>query len=195
MKLTEAQEMANDLIGSAHLLVAAVLSLKTAVLNDAAGKRVSFSQLKVLKLIDLGGPQQVGDVAAFLGVSDAAASKTVDHLVRQKYLRRSIGQTDRRRTELSLAAAGRKVLEHYDLAKDDALGAVFRNLDPEEVRRTTSFLEELTRAIVNGTVNAQEICLQCGIYLKKRCLVREAARQDCQYHRRRKSREIPADLA
>ena len=124
----------------------------------------------------------------FWGSAHAAASKTVDRLVRQKCLRRSVGQSDRRRTHLSLAAAGRKVLVQYDTSKDRALAIVFRDLDGDEVRRTTEFLEALTRGIVNGSVNAEEVCLQCGIYLRKRCVVREAARADCQYQRRRKSR-------
>ena len=193
MAAHEAEQLANELIGSAHVLVAAVLSMKNAVLAKTAGKHLTFSQLKVLKLIDVGGPQHVGDIAAFLGVSDAAASKTVDRLVQEGYLRRSVGHTDRRRSELSLAAAGRKALAKYDSAKDRALGQIFDDIDPEEVRRTVEFLERLTRGIVNGSANPEEMCLQCGIYLKKRCVVREAARADCQYHRRRQSRKEASD--
>lgn len=194
MDPSEAQELANDLIGSAHVLVAAVLGMKNAVLSETAGKRLSFSQLKVLKLVNLAGPQQVGDVAAFLGVSDAAASKTVNRLVRQKCLRRSVGQRDRRRSELSLAAAGRKVLEQYDTSKDRTFAEIFKDLDRDEVRRTTAFLETLTREVVNRSANAEEICLQCGIYLRKRCLVREAARADCQYQKRRRSPDRAPEL-
>jgi len=191
MEPIEAQELANNLIGSAHLLVAAILNLKKAVLSETAGKRVSFTQLKVLKLIDIVGAQQVSDVAAFLGVSDAAASKMADNLVRQKYLRREVGASDRRRTQLSLAAAGRKLVSHYDVSKDRILAAIFRDFARNDVLRITEFLERLTKAIVNGSANPEEICLQCGIYLKQRCLVHEAARGHCQYQRRRSRTVAP----
>ena len=190
MEPSEAQELANNLIGSAHLLVAAILNMKKAVLSETAGKSVTFTQLKVLKLIDIVGPQQVSDVAAFLGVSDAAASKTVDNLVRQKCLRRDVGETDRRRSLLSLAARGRKVVAQYDISKDHVLGAIFRDFNRNDVLRITEFLERLTKAIVNGSANPEEICLQCGIYLKQRCLVHEAAREQCQYQRRRRARAL-----
>jgi len=53
------------------------------------GQQLSLSQLKILKLLDLTEAHNIGDVAAFLGVSDAAASKTVDRLARLRYLRRT----------------------------------------------------------------------------------------------------------
>ena len=181
---------ANDLIGSAHVLVAAILSIKHAVLAETAGKNVSFSQLKVLKLIDLCGSQRVGEVAAFLGVTDAAASKTVECLVQSRYIRRAVGKTDRRDSELSLAAAGRRLVREYDASKDDVLRAALQKFDREEVRRTVAFLDTLTEALVNGPIKHEGVCLQCRIYLRKRCLFRDAARAGCEYQRRRRSRDV-----
>jgi DNA-binding MarR family transcriptional regulator len=163
--------------------------MKNTVLGHTAGKGLSFSQLKILKLIDVAGSHYIGDVAAFLDVSDAAASKAVDRLVRQKYLRRSEGRSDRRSSEIVLAAAGRKVLQQYDAAKDGILQSIFRDLDPHEVRRAVALMEGITRRVVCGSASSEEICLQCAIYLKKRCLVRDGARAECKYHRRRKTRQ------
>jgi DNA-binding MarR family transcriptional regulator len=184
-----AEQLADEFIGSAHILVAAVIGMKNTVLGHTAGKGLSFSQLKILKLIDVAGSHYIGDVAAFLDVSDAAASKAVDRLVRQKYLRRSEGRSDRRSSEIVLAAAGRKVLQQYDAAKDGILQSIFRDLDPHEVRRAVALMEGITRRVVCGSASSEEICLQCAIYLKKRCLVRDGARAECKYHRRRKTRQ------
>jgi len=195
MERQDAQRLINDLLGDAHVFVAAVSGvMENALLEQVAGRNLTLSQLKILKLIDVTEAHHVGDVAAFLGVSDAAASKAVDRLVRQNYLRRSVPESDRRSTELSLAAAGRKLLRQYETAKNRKLIALFGDLDEKEVRRTSDFLERLTRGIVNGSANPEEICLQCGIYLKKRCLVRDAARRDCQYQKRRKSRQVRSDV-
>ena len=127
-------QLVNELLGSAHLFVSAVSGvMEQQLLTEIAGKQLSISQLKILKLLDLTEAHNVGDVAAFLGVSDAAASKSVDRLVRRKYLRRTEGRTDRRSSDLSLAAAGRSVLKRYETAKDRKLAAMFGNLDTDEL--------------------------------------------------------------
>jgi len=187
-------QLVNELLGSAHLFVSAVSGvMEQQLLAEIAGRHLSISQLKILKLLDLTEAHNVGDVAAFLGVSDAAASKAVDRLVRQKYLRRTEGRTDRRSSDLSLAAAGRTVLKRYETAKDRKLAAMFGNLDLDELEQTSAFLERLTKGIVHDSANPEEICLQCGIYLKKRCLVREAGQPDCHYQRRKTKRQVRSD--
>jgi DNA-binding MarR family transcriptional regulator len=185
------QELVNELLGSAHLFVSAVSGvMEQQLLSEIAGKQLTLSQLKILKLLDLTEAHNVGDVAAFLGVSDAAASKAVDRLVRRRYLRRTEGREDRRSSDLSLAAAGRTVLKRYEAAKDRKLTAMFGNLDPVDLQETSAFLERLTKGIVHDSANPEEICLQCGIYLEKRCLVREAGQSECHYQRRKTKQQV-----
>jgi len=185
------QQLIDELLGGAHVFVAAVSGvMENAVLGQIARSRLTLSQLKILKLIDLTDAHHVGDVAAFLGVSDAAASKALDRLVREKYLSRTIVRSDRRSTAISLAARGRNLLRRYESERERKLAQIFGDLDNEEVRRTSEFLERLTKGIVNDNANPEDICLQCGIYLKKRCLVRDAVRADCQYHKRRNTRQV-----
>jgi DNA-binding MarR family transcriptional regulator len=179
------EDLTSALVGSAHVFVAAVTGFKQRLLADASARQVTFPQLKVLKLLELPEASNIGDVAAFLGVSNAAASKTVDRLVKRKYLRRSEARADRRSSDLSLTESGRRLLSQYDTAKDRKLAKIFRNFDPEDLSRAADLLERLTKGVVTHSANPEEICLQCGIYLKKRCLVREAARADCSYHSRR----------
>ena len=187
-------ELINDLLGSAHLFVSALSGvMEQALLSDIVGKQVTLPQLKILKLLDLTEAHNVGDVAAFLGVSDAAASKAVDRLVRRNYLRRTEGRSDRRSSELSLASAGRKLLDRYEGAKDQRLAQVFGDLTGAELSQASGVLERLTKAIVNGSANPQDICLQCGIYLRKRCLVREASRSDCTYQQRKNRQQVKSD--
>ena len=188
------QQLVNELLGSAHLFLAAVSGvMEQKLLSEIVGKQLSLSQLKILKLLDLTEAHNVGDVAAFLGVSDAAASKAVDRLARLKYLRRTESRKDRRSSDLSLAAAGQRLLSRYESAKDRKLAEMFRDLDPDDLRQTSAFLERMTKGIVNDSANPEEICLQCGIYLKKRCLVREAAQAQCSYQLRKSKRQVKGD--
>lgn len=194
MNRSTTQLLIDELLGSAHVFVAAVSGvLEQTLLSEIAGKQLTLSQLKILKLLDLTEAHNVGDVAAFLGVSNAAASKAVDRLVRQKYLRRTEGRPDRRSSELSLGAAGRKILSRYETAKDRKLAEVFGDLAAEDLQQTAEFLERLTKGVVTFSANPEEICLQCGIYLKKRCLVREASRAECSYQQRKTRRQTKSD--
>jgi DNA-binding MarR family transcriptional regulator len=151
---------------------------------------LTLSQLKILKLLDIAGTRNIGDVAAFLGVSNAAASKTVDRLVRRRYLRRIEARLDRRSSELSLAGAGRKLLRTYENTRAKRLAQIFGDLDVEELQLTSGLLERLTKGIVTHAANPDQVCLQCGIYLRKRCLVREVTRGECSYQVRAKKRLI-----
>ncbi|HTS60625.1 MAG TPA: MarR family winged helix-turn-helix transcriptional regulator [Candidatus Acidoferrales bacterium] len=188
------QQLVNELLGSAHLFVSAVSGvMEQRLLSEIAGKQLTLSQLKILKLLDMTESHHVGDVAAFLGVSDAAASKAVDRLVRRRYLRRTEARADRRSSELSLAAAGRNILKRYEAAKDRKLATMFAALDLGELQQTSAFLERLTKGIVHGSANPEEICLQCGLYMKKRCLVREASQAECQYQRRKTKQLVKND--
>jgi len=194
MDIHHRQQLVSELLGSAHLFVSAVSGvMEQQLLTEIAGKQLTISQLKILKLLNVTEAHNVGDVAAFLGVSDAAASKAVDRLVRSNFLRRTEGREDRRSSDLSLAPAGRTILKRYETAKDRKLAAMFGNLDPGELQQTSAFLERLTKGIVHDSANPDDICLQCGIHLKKRCLVREAGEVDCQYQRRKTKTQVRTD--
>jgi DNA-binding MarR family transcriptional regulator len=187
-QLTE--RLINELLGSANLFVSALSGvMEQRLLAEIADKQLTLSQLKILKLLDLTDARNIGDVAAFLGISNAAASKTVDRLVRRKYLRRVEVPSDRRSNELSLAEPGRKLLNRFEVAKNRKLSEVFEGMDPKDLQRTAEFLERLTKGIVTHSGNTEEICLQCGIYLQKRCLVRDVSRADCSYQARTKKRQ------
>jgi DNA-binding MarR family transcriptional regulator len=185
------EELIGELLGIAHLFSSSVSGIMEAkLLSEATHGHVSPSQLKILKLLNLAGARNVSDVAVFLGVSDAAASKSVDRLVRCRYLRRTEAQSDRRRSELSLTTAGQKLLDLYENAKKRKLVNVFRDFAHDDLRSGAELLERLTKGIVNHSGDSPDICLQCGIYLQKRCLVQEAAGVECPYHARRNKREL-----
>lgn len=183
------EDLILELLGNATVFVSALSSVKEELLAEVAGKQITMQQLKVLKLLDLTGACNIGEVAAFLGVSAAAASKTVDRLVRRNHLLRTEDRTDRRSSELSLADAGRKLVHRYDSARSRKLRQVFGGLEPDAARRTSEFLERLTRGIIVHSGNPEEVCLQCGIYSQKRCLVKDATGSDCFYQKRAGKRQ------
>ena len=77
----------HEFVGSAHLFSSALTEvLQAGLLRRVAGPRLNFSQLKLLQLLSVAKTQTIGELAAFLGVSNAAASKMVDKLVQRGFL-------------------------------------------------------------------------------------------------------------
>ena len=182
--MTGGLELINDFLGSAQVFASSVNNvIEERLLRQVGPRQLTFSQFKLLKLLAQTDAQTIGDVAAFLGVSNPAASKAVDKLVRRGLLVRNEAQADRRATELSLTESSRRVLAAYDAAKNRKLAGVFRQFSPDDLRRTSELLDQLSAGIVDHTAQAEDLCLQCGIYYRKKCLVRQLVRRNCFYHR------------
>jgi DNA-binding MarR family transcriptional regulator len=158
-------------------------------LRQVSGRQVTQAQLKLLTLVQQTESPSVSDAAAFLGVTKAAASQTVDKLVRRKWLKREVDRADRRSSRLSLTENGRQLLEGYEGARTEKLGRVFRAYSPEDLRRMSDMLDRVSAEIVNHTAKPEEVCLQCGIYFRERCLLRSLMGRICFYQRHRGERQ------
>ena len=191
-------EMISEVLGSVQVFSSAVRDvLEEQLLLETARGRLTFSGLKLLKLVAFTDSHTIGDVAAFLGVSNAAASKAVDKLVRRRLLRRAEGHTDRRASELSLTGEGRRLLGAYEAARDQKLTEIFGACVPEQLCGMVATLDRLSANIVDHTANPQELCFQCGIYFREKCLLRESVRRTCFYqkHKVRKVAESAVEAA
>lgn len=182
-------ELIQEFLGSTHIFSSAVSDVvEERVLAEVAGKRLTFPQFKLLRLVAMTDAHSIGDVASFLGVSNAAASKAVHKLVRRRLLRRAEGKADRRAIQLSLTDRARRVVEAYEKARNKKMARLFQEFPPAELRRTAELLDRLSASLVDHGADAGEICLQCGIYFRDRCLVRQLVKRDCFYvrHKNRK---------
>jgi DNA-binding MarR family transcriptional regulator len=187
--------MMSELLGSVQVFSSAVRTvLEDRLLCETARGRITFSGLKLLKLVAFNDSSTVGDVAAFLGVSNTAASKAVDKLVRRRLLRRAEGHIDRRASELSLTGEGRRLLHAYEAARDQKLTEIFGAATPEELGGMAATLDRLSAHLVDHTANPQEVCFQCGIYFREKCRLKELVKRTCFYekHKARKAAESVA---
>ncbi len=181
--------LVNDFLGSTQVFSTALNDvIVEKLLREVAGAQLTLSQFKLLKLVANTDAHSIGDVAAFLGVSNAAASKAVDKLVRRKMLVRTERTLDRRTTELALTRRSVRLLAAYDTAKNRKLAAVFRSFSRDDLRRTADILDQLSAGIINHNANAEEVCFQCGIYFREKCLVRKLVGRRCFYTLRRTRR-------
>jgi DNA-binding MarR family transcriptional regulator len=185
-------KLISDFLGSAQVLASSVNQVvEKRLLREVAGSRLSFSQCKLLKLVALKETHTLGDVAVFLGISHAAASKAVDKLVRRKLLRRTEGQPDRRAIQLSPTETSRRLLAAYDDAKNKKLAKILRQFSPAELHRTAALLDRLAAGLIDHSASPDQLCLQCGIYFRDKCLLRDLTRRTCFYQQQTTARNGP----
>ena len=178
----------DDFLGSAHVFASAVTDIvEQGLLEKASDGQVTAAQMKLLKLVAMTDSYTLGDVASFLRVSNAAASKAVDRLVRRDLLRRTEDQKDRRVLHLHLTQPGRRLLAVYESARQRKLQSIFVQFPPEELRRASELLDRLSANLVDHSSDPEELCLKCGIYFRERCLMRQLVPRNCFYQRNPKA--------
>ena len=192
MSIEPESELITNFLGSAQIFAFVVGQvIEEQVWREATGNQFTVQQLKLLKLLDMAGPHMISDVAAFLGVSNAAASKAVDKLAKMMLLRRSEGETDRRAIHLSLTGAGRRVLTGFESGVKHRMVEIFGDYAPEDLRRMVGILDEISARLVDHHSRPDEICVQCGIYFSDKCLKREHLGRLCLYTRQRQRSQTP----
>ena len=175
-------QLNNEFLSSARVFAWSVREvIERTVLREVAGKNFTFSQLKLLYLVAHTDTLNISDAATYLGVSPAAASKTVDKLVRRRLLRRAETQQDRRTSHLSLTETSRKLMDLYIAARDERVRAVFSQFSAVELRRTSEVLDRLAGAITSSGADPNAVCMQCEIYFREVCRFQTYGQRNCFY--------------
>lgn len=92
----------------------------------------SFSQVKMLFLLEDGREHSVGEIAGHLSLSLPAASRAVDGLIQRGYVTRRESDEDRRSRLIALSPHGRKVVDRVLRARQQTLEAFATQLTPQE---------------------------------------------------------------
>ena len=174
-------QMIQDVLGSAHIFASAVNDLMQERLHAVVGEQLTFSQLKLLKLVARTESFKITEVAAFMGVSNAAASKAVDRLVRRGLLSRREAVDDRRAVEVALTGQGSRLLDRYELGTAATLEEIFGDISAAGLKRTADLLDELSLRLVEQENGSENMCFRCGIYFREKCLLRSRGPRSCHF--------------
>lgn len=179
---SDASVLIRDFLGSAHVFSTTVREVvEERLLREIAGERITFAQYTLLRLVSLANDHNLRHVARFLGVSEAAASKAVDKLVRGGLLRRAEDTQDRRSIQLSLTQDGERLVAAYQVAQRIRMSSVLRSIPAAELRKTANLLDRVSAILMDRDAEPDQLCLRCGIYVRDRCLVRRIMKRDCFY--------------
>ncbi len=113
---------------------------------------MSVPQLRVLVMIDAGGPMNLTTVAEGLGVNASNASRACDRLVSSGLLARRTDERDRRSIVLSLTAKGQRLVDTVMRQRRAMLEQIVQKMDVEQQGELTSGLAAFVEAalLVSG---------------------------------------------
>jgi DNA-binding MarR family transcriptional regulator len=105
---------------------------------------VSFSQARTLFVLShMGQPMPINEIASRLGLSDAAAGRNVDQLVRLGVVERTESADDRRVKLVALSKRGFEIVDQQFEQKRKALRVFADRLSPEEAENLTKALRPI----------------------------------------------------
>jgi len=188
MTTAERTSIINDFLASMHIFSSAIDELMVVQLHDELGGELTIPQLKLLKLIARTETESITEIATFLGVSNAAASKAVDRLARRGLVERIESTDDRRATRLSVTVQGTFLLKRYEDVQNRVLEGLFRQFMAEDFVETAELLDQLSADLVKEGSGAKELCFRCGIYFRDRCLLRNLHERTCYCNLRKRKK-------
>ena len=162
-----------DLLGSTEVFHSAINELVTRHLREVSQERLTFTQLRLLQLFSITDDHSVSDVAKFLDVSNAAASRAVDWLVKHRYVRRTQRPSDRRAVKLALTPTGRRMLNAFEDNFLEVVTEMLGGVSAEELERTVGILDRLSVQLAHRLDAEGDICFRCGLHFRKKCPLRD----------------------
>ena len=180
-----------EFLHHAHVFAAVVRDLlEEGFLRQATKLDITVTQFNLLRLISHGGQHFVGEMAHFLGVSQAAASKNVDKLVRLELLTRETQEADRRSVAIGLTPKGRAAIRKYEALKEEKLREVLSGLTPGELDSMLIGLRKFSHLILANEPASHHTCMKCNAYYVDNCSLRDL-RDGCVYVQNRRAVATP----
>ena len=137
-----ADEAAVDavLTASRTLIAVATQSL------GAAAEETTIAQYRALVVLASRGPQRMVDLARALDVTPSTAGRMSDRLLRKGLIRRHRARADRREVQVSITAAGRRVLDEATTRRRALLAEILGRLPAREQAAAAAALEAFAAA-------------------------------------------------
>jgi DNA-binding MarR family transcriptional regulator len=112
----------------------------------AAAEETTIAQYRALVVLASRGPQRMADLAEALEVAPSTAGRMCDRLVRKGLIRRHRARADRRSVLVSIAAAGRQVVDQATARRRELIAAILGNLPAAQQRAVAEALDAFAAA-------------------------------------------------
>lgn len=119
-------------------------------------------QMACVRFVHLHPDSSVGEIAAGLMISNAAAAKLIDRLVKRHLLVREEDSQDRRVLKIKLTTEAQKVLEQAVRLEQHYFNEIVSRMDPGMAENLQLALNEFLNAALQNPEAVDAICLWCG---------------------------------
>ena len=141
-------------------------------LRESVPLDLTIAQFNLVRLIATDGNCHIREIAGFLGVSQPAASKNVDKLVRLGLVERQVQPADRRSVALSPTPKGRSIVRKYEALKEKKLKEILKGMAANELQVLTEGLGKVSCLILEREQESASICMKCDGYYMEHCPIR-----------------------
>jgi DNA-binding MarR family transcriptional regulator len=131
-------------------------------LAELGDEQLTQVQLLCMRFVYLHPDCSVGDIAAGLGVSNAASAKLIDRLVKKYILTRTEDPLDRRVLKIKLTAAGDDLLSKASRIEQERFNGIIDQMSPEAVQALAEGLKAFLDAALISAADIEAVCLKCG---------------------------------
>jgi DNA-binding MarR family transcriptional regulator len=137
-----ADEAAVDAVLTASRTLVAVATQSL----GAAAEETTIAQYRALVVLASRGPQRMVDLAAALAVTPSTAGRMCQRLLRKGLIRRHRARSDRRAVQVSITAAGRKVVDEATARRRALLAGILGRLPAAQQGAVASALRTFAAA-------------------------------------------------
>lgn len=106
-------------------------------------RNISNNDMHVIEAIGIEEPRNMSEVARRLNITTGTLTRSIDALVRKKYVERNRSQEDKRVVRLSLTDAGIRAYEHHARFHKNMIEDIKQQLDDGETRVLIATLGKL----------------------------------------------------
>ena len=150
-------------------------------LKEYGSEHVSKTQFSTLRILSVAGTHAVSEIANILHISRAAASKSIEKLVRQKLVSRTYIEEDRRIVQVSLTHAGAKLVSTYEQMSLKKQEEALTKFSENERKNFSDLLGKYVRNCLYNEINVEAICMQCKGHISDDCTINEF-NPSCRYY-------------
>jgi DNA-binding MarR family transcriptional regulator len=173
-------ELIRQVMGASNVFCSALADLLDEIVDEASDGTLTLQQIKLMLLISRPEHRfKVMDIADFLGVTNAAASRAIDRLVQRGLIDRTISPDDRRAVDLALTADGHGVLERFSTERNDRLGDLLHDFSDRKLTALLQLLDEISPVLLRNGRGSGERCVRCGIDVRASCVLRDVMGHRC----------------
>ncbi len=169
-----AEYSAKEVIDLSRLLIQVVCDkFEREYIKSSSPVHLSKNQFTILQILNSTSPLPVSHLAEILQISKAAASKSIDYLVREKMVRRQTISADRRTTMVYLLDSGRQLVKNFQRHFQKKHTKISKSFTQEELTSLILLLKKFVGLCLEHEKDIGLICVQCNGMIIENCTLKD----------------------